>query len=33
MDKDYTNNIRASLVLVKFEGSFYSGCCFYSILK
>lgn len=25
LDKDYTNNIRASLVLVKYEGSFYSG--------
>lgn len=33
MDKDYTNIIHASLVLVKLADSFYLGWCFYLILR
>lgn len=33
MAKAYINNICASLVLVKCEGSYYSGWCFYLILR
>lgn len=33
MDKDCTNNIHASLVLVKCEGRFYTGWCFYLISR